>query len=43
MWSGGPDWAGIDIFQLDGDGKIAEHWDVQQTIPEQSASGNGMF
>ena len=38
-----PDWAGIDIFRLDAEGKVLEHWDVLQVVPKEAKHANGMF
>lgn len=32
----------VDIFRLEA-GKIVEHWDVRQLVPEISVNSNGMF
>ena len=42
-WPDDGDWAGIDIFRFDDAGKIIEHWDVLQRVPNETANGNGMF
>ncbi|MET9462092.1 hypothetical protein ABZY05_44955 [Streptomyces canus] len=34
--------AAFDLFRFQ-DGKIAEHWDILQEVPEATAHGNDMF
>lgn len=33
----------VDIFRLDSNGKIVEHWDVSMPVPEKTVSGRGVF
>ena len=42
-WPTDGDWASIDIFRLDASGKIVEHWDALQRVPQESANKNTMF
>lgn len=42
-WPTDKNYAGVDIFRFDEQGKIVEHWDVLQIIPEQSKNANTMF
>jgi predicted SnoaL-like aldol condensation-catalyzing enzyme len=40
---GRPGTAIVDIFRFDPDGKIVEHWDVMQPVPDTALNQNGMF
>lgn len=43
IWPSSDDYAGIDIFRFDDNGKIVEHWDVLQVILRESKNDNGLF
>ncbi|NNC57229.1 MAG: SnoaL-like domain-containing protein [Woeseiaceae bacterium] len=42
-WPEDQDYAGIDIFRFDENGKIVEHWDVLQVVSPESKNDNGLF
>lgn len=42
-WPTEKDYATMDIFRFDDSGKIVEHWDVLQPMPEKMVHNNGMF
>ena len=42
-WPGGEEYVTMDFFRFDANGKIVEHWDAIQMIPEHSKNGNTMY
>lgn len=42
-WPGNEEYVTMDFFRFDDNGKIVEHWDSIQIIPEESANGNTMY
>lgn len=43
VWPGDEAYVTMDFFRFDEEGKICEHWDSIQQIPEQSANPNSMY
>lgn len=43
IWPEGLEYAGMDIFRLDDNGKVVEHWDVLQELTDHSENDNGLF
>jgi predicted SnoaL-like aldol condensation-catalyzing enzyme len=42
-WPDGEEYVTMDFFRFDENGKIVEHWDSMQLIPQESANGNTMY
>jgi len=43
VWPGNEEYVTMDFFRFDADGKIVEHWDAIQEVPDTTASGNSMY
>jgi predicted SnoaL-like aldol condensation-catalyzing enzyme len=43
IWNGDAEYVTMDFFRFDKAGKIVEHWDSIQQIPEKSANPNKMY
>lgn len=43
VWPGNDQYVTMDFFRFDDNGKIVEHWDAMQQIPDGSANGNTMY
>ena len=41
-WPGREAYVTMDFFRFDAAGKIVEHWDAIQRVPEEAANANGM-
>lgn len=42
-WPDGDEYVTMDFFRFDENGKIVEHWDSIQEIPEETLNGNTMY
>jgi len=43
VWPGNEEYVTMDFFRFDENGKICEHWDSIQQVPETASNQNGMF
>lgn len=43
IWPGKEEYITMDFFRFDENGKIVEHWDAIQKVPETTVSGNAMY
>jgi predicted SnoaL-like aldol condensation-catalyzing enzyme len=43
VWPGDGEYVTMDFFRFDERGRIVEHWDAIQAVPETSLNGNTMF
>ncbi|NNE63441.1 MAG: SnoaL-like domain-containing protein [Gammaproteobacteria bacterium] len=42
-WPGDIQYVTMDFFRFDENGKIVEHWDAIQEVPEKTRNGNTMY
>ena len=42
-WPGNEEYVTMDFFRFDTDGKIIEHWDAMQEVPNETKNGNPMY
>ncbi|MCU7812256.1 MAG: nuclear transport factor 2 family protein [Candidatus Thiodiazotropha sp. (ex Notomyrtea botanica)] len=42
-WPSNEEYVTMDFFRFDGSGRIVEHWDAIQAVPNESKNGNPMF
>jgi len=42
-WPGEEEYVTMDFFSFDTDGKIVEHWDALQKVPDETKNGNPMY
>ncbi|MEM7531498.1 MAG: nuclear transport factor 2 family protein [Chloroflexota bacterium] len=42
-WPGNEQYVTMDFFRFDDNGKIVEHWDAIQEVPETTKNGNTMY